>query len=204
MPETLAPAATAPAPAHSIPGMALVPTGAPLLCRNTIDGPLILSLDPKGSDFIEWQAAGDSNGGDVQIVPESFHKNVAFLRIVQRGIIIIENAEDNPSVALALGKQNAAWANRNSVQQAEAEASISRESNNDLIEMQCVGPNPRGQGACENTIPVREMQKNDKPPLCNTHEDLAPQYVPYDETVNGKIVKKWSRVQMTQRERQQS
>lgn len=174
----------------------------PVLARNTEPGPLVMSSDPKGSDFTEWAGANDPNGNDVQPVPEGLLGHVQFMRCVQRGILVIENEEDNPEVVATLAKQNAAWAARRAQAQQNAEASIDHQANNDLIAVQCVGPGARGS-QCDNTISVKEKVANDKPPLCPTHADLAPQYTPYDDVTGEKTQRKWNRLVMGERERQQ-
>lgn len=177
-----------------------VETRAPMMVRNTEKGPTILSLDPKGSSFVEWQGSGDMNGADVQIVPDEYRQNVAFLRAVQRGILVIENADDNPDVLDAIGKQNAAWEARRQRAASEAEASIDQQANNDIVTLPCVGPNARGQGICGTDVPVRDIQKDQKPPLCSNHSDLAPQFIPEESMVNGKSQRIWTRMTMGHRE----
>lgn len=180
-----------------------MPVQTPVLARNTEPGPLVMSSDPKGSDFTEWAGANDPNGNDVQPVPEGLLGHVQFMRCVQRGILVIENAEDNPEVVEAIERQNAAWKARRAQAQQQAESSIDYEANNDLIAAQCVGPGNRG-AQCDNTVSVKEKVANDKPPLCATHADLAPQYTPYDDVTGEKTVRKWSRVTVAPREKQQS
>lgn len=174
-----------------------------LMVRNTMAGPTVLSSDPKGSVFVEWAGSDDPNGADVQVVPDEFQNHPAFIRAVQRGVLVIENPEDNPEIAAAIERQNQAWRDRNAQQAAKAVEALDPERNEDYITQQCVGPNPRGAGQCESTISVKDLKKNDKPPLCPTHEDLAPQYVPEDTTEGNRPVRKWTRVTVGRRERQE-
>lgn len=179
-----------------------MPVGTTLYVRNKQAGPTILSLDPKGSEFVEWQGAGDANGGDIQIVPESFHNHPNFLRAVQRGILVIEN--DEAAAQELVDKQNAAWHAQQAANTTDALASIDPQANNDLVSLRCVGPDQRGNGQCETEVPVRDLQKDEKPPLCATHRDLEPQYVPDDVMEGGKSVRKWRRATMGPRETQQA
>lgn len=177
-----------------------MPVTAPVMVRNTMDGPTVLSSDPKGSEFVEWQGAGDANGGDIQIVPETITNSVAFHRAVQRGILVIENPEDNPELGEAIEKQNKAWHDRQRMQQQRAEASIEHTRNLDSIVLPCVGPGTRG-GRCGVDVPVKEQTKNDRPPLCSQHIGLAHEYVPQQgEIVDGKATMAWLRTTMGRRE----
>jgi len=174
-----------------------------MMVRNTLDGPLVLSSDPKGTHFVEWAGAGDELGGDVQPVPEEFTQIPAFHKQILRGILVIENPEDNPELTAIIDKQNKAWHSRQENAAAKAVESIDPEKNNDIVTLQCVGPNTRGAGQCENHVPVKDKTKHDKPPLCSIHEDLASQFVP-DEKVEGqKTIKTWTRVTLGRRETQE-
>lgn len=176
-----------------------MPVNAPVMVRNTEGGPTVLS-DLRTKEYVEWQGAGDPGGADVQAVPEEFLQNVNFLRCVQRGILVIENAEDNPEIVAAIEKQNSAWAARRREAQKSAEDSIDQQANNDIVTTECV------LGTCTNVVTLKEKQKNDKPPLCSTHENLAPQFVPVDD-VSGDTegaIRKWNRVTVTAREKAQS
>jgi hypothetical protein len=178
-----------------------MPLNAPVLVRNTEGGPTVLS-DLQTKEFVEWAGANDDMGNDVQAVPESFLQNVNFLRCVQRGILVIENADDNPEIAVAIEKQNAAWVARREQAKKKAAESIDQQANNDLVSVRCVGPGGRG-GQCDNTVPVKDKQRADKPPLCSTHEGLAPQYVRNDNVEGDSTVHEWKRVTMAPREREQ-
>jgi hypothetical protein len=178
-----------------------MPVNAPVMVRNTEGGPTVLS-DLRTKEYVEWQGANDPNGGDVQAVPEEFLNNVNFMRAVQRGILVIENPEDNPEIAEAIAKQNAAWSARRERAQQTAQESIVEEANNDIVTTQCVGPGSRPDGKCPNTVSVKEKVKADKPPLCAQHESLAPQYVRSDNVSGDTTSHVWTRVTMTEREKQ--
>lgn len=176
-----------------------MPVSSPVMVRNTEGGPTVLS-DLRSKEYVEWQGAGDPGGADVQAVPEEFLQNVNFLRAVQRGILVIENPEDNPEITQAIERQNAAWAARRKQAQKSAEDSIDQTRNNDIVTTKCV------LDVCTNVVTVRESEKNSKPALCSTHENLAPQFVPVDD-VNGDTegaVRKWQRVTVTAREKAQT
>lgn len=178
-----------------------MPLAAPVMVRNTEGGPTVLS-DLRTKEYVEWQGAGDPSGADVQAVPEEFLQNVNFIRAVQRGILVIENAEDNPEVTEAIERQNKAWAYRREQAQKSAEDSIDQQANNDIVTTDCIAP------ACSNVVTLKEKQKNERPPLCSTHESMAPQYVPIDDVSGGNAEdsapRKWNRVTVTARERAQS
>lgn len=92
----------------------------PVLVRNSEKGPSVFS-DPSANIAIEWQGAGDPNGEDVQHVPDSLIDNVNFLKALQRGIFVVEEA--SPEMQERLDKQVRAYQQRrNSTEQAGAEA----------------------------------------------------------------------------------
>lgn len=179
-----------------------MPLMTQVVSRNTANKVVVLSSDPKGSEYVEWQAADDPSGGDVQIVPESIANSVPFAKLVQRGIVVVENMEDNPGLQEAIERQNAAFQRRTTGAAQDAKAAIDQEANNDLIQVPCVGPDSRG-GLCGDGVPVREITKDEKPPLCPKHANLAPQYVPSEEQEGTKTVKKWFRATVGARETQQ-
>lgn len=181
-----------------------MPLAQPLLVRNHEDGVTVLSSDPKGSEFVEWQGSGDPLGGDIQPVPEVIAASVAFSRAVQRGILSIENPEDNPEIAETLEKQNAAWRKRRETAASSASASIEHARNADVISLPCIGPSPRGgDSKCGVEVPVREIHKNDRPPLCDQHKTLEPEFVPTQVQEGGTTTTKWLRASLGARERQQ-
>lgn len=170
------------------------------MVRNTLPGPTVISSDPKGTHQVEWAGKGDPMGGDVQPVPAEIVDTVPFSRAIQRGILILENPEDNPELQASLDRQNAAWKAKSESAAAQATAAIDHEANNDMISVSCIGPDGKG-GKCGNDVTVRDNKKDEKPPLCNTHEALAGEYVAEElGVVDGKTQKGWARVTMGARE----
>jgi hypothetical protein len=182
---------------------ALMQLTTQVVARNTDPRVVVLSLDPKSSDYVEWQAADDMSGGDVQIVSEAISQSVPFIRLCQRGIIVVENMDENPGIAEAIERQNAAWRARSSNSSNQARTAIEQPQQNDMIVQPCIGPNGRGSGTCDVDVMVREKTKNEKPPLCPQHASLAPQYVPSEEQDGTTRVRKWYRATMGTPERQQ-
>lgn len=164
----------------------------PVLVRNTEAGPTVFT-DANTNTQVEWQGAGDPSGEDVQQVPDKLVENVSFLRAVNRGILVVEEATDE--VMAALARQTTSWKERRAKAEAASADAIDEQANNDLISVPCIGPSTRGQGECGEAVPVRENRMYDKPTLCPRHAALAPQYVftETDKLVDGRSVKKWSR-----------
>lgn len=81
----------------------------PVLVRNTEKGPTVFS-DISKNIAIEWQGAGDPNGEDVQHVPDEVTDNVNFLKSLQRGIFVIEEA--SPEMKARLDAQVSAYQQR--------------------------------------------------------------------------------------------
>jgi hypothetical protein len=175
-----------------------------IMVRNNQPGPTVLSSDPKGSEFVEWGGLNDPSGGDIQPVPEVIQQSVAFQRSVRRGILTPLSDEDQSVIDAAMINQQAAWDKRQSFAADTAAQVIDQQANNDIITLGCVGPSTRqGTARCGEQVTVRDVAKNEKPPLCSMHENLAPQYVPSEEMVSGKSVTVWTRLTMGARERQQ-
>lgn len=173
-----------------------------VVARNTEPRVVVLSSDPKGSEYVEWAGANDPTGNDIQIVPESVAQSVAFIKLINRGVIIIENPDDNPDLNAAIERQNAAFRARVNNESQAIAATIETPQNNDMVVLPCIGPDSRGQGQCGADVMTREKTKNDKPPLCPVHAPLAPQYIPSEEQQGTVNVKKWTRVTMGSPERQ--
>jgi hypothetical protein len=171
------------------------------MVRNTLKGPTVIASDIKGTVTVEWSGAGDPMGGDIQPVPAEIVDTVPFHRALQRGILVLENPEDNPELDAAIARQNASWkAQAAAVAEAGTEA-LDPEANNDLVVVSCIGPDTKGTGKCGADVPVRDQQRDDKPPLCNVHAELASQYVAEElGVVDGKTQKGWARVTMGARE----
>lgn len=172
-----------------------------IIARNTKANVVVLSSDAKGTEFVEWQPAGDPNGGDIQVVPDAVAHSPAFTKLISRGIIEIEEADEEFKAAVE--RQNAAFERRLSGASAKAAEVMDPEAKNDMLSVPCVGPDGRGQGKCGAKVPVREKTMNDHAPLCSTHAHLAPQYVS-EEVQEGTEKKiKWVRVTLGSPERQQ-
>lgn len=168
----------------------------PVLVRNTASGPTVFT-DAATNTQVEWQGAGDPAGEDLQQVPDALAENVYFLRAVNRGILVVEEASDATRELLA--RQTASWQTRTAAAKAASLGTIDEQANNDLISVPCVGPSQRGTGECGDSVPVREKTKNDKPPLCSRHAALAPQYVMSEGEVgpDGVAPKRWTRSVVT-------
>lgn len=164
----------------------------PVPVRNMEAGPSVFS-DTTKNIAIEWERAGDPNGGDVQIVSDDILQMPSFQRALQKGIF---KQEDDKSLAqLAIDQQTASFRKREEDARQAANMSIDQASNNDLIQTECIGPNNRGTGLCGNPVPIRESKRNEAPPLCSQHTNLASEFVPTEseELRDGKPVVTWSR-----------
>ena len=173
-----------------------------IMARNNQAGPTVLSSDPKGTYFVEWQGLGDPAGGDVQPVPEEVQNVVAFQRCVRRGIFTLLTDEDE-AIGEAMVKQQTAWDKRQAFSQETATEVIDQEANNDIVSMPCVGPSTRAGTRCGVDVPVKDTTKNDHPPLCSQHQNLAAQYLPSEEMLDGHNVTVWTKLTIGARERQQ-
>lgn len=173
-----------------------------VVARNTGARHVVLSSDAKGSDFVEWAGKDDPNGNDVQMVPESIANSVPFIKACQRGLLVVDNLDENEALQQAIQRQNQAFTERTQKNAEAALNHIDEQANNDLISLPCVGPGERS-GQCGQDVPVRDRQKDEKPPLCSRHEGLKDQFVPSEDFVDQKRVVKWVRTSMGPRQTQQ-
>lgn len=180
-----------------------MPVLDPVYVQNNQAGPTVLASDPKGTMVVEWAGKGDPTGNDIQPIPEEMLNLPAFTRARARGILTIVEDMSDPIAVEALEKQTASWQARMSNAQAQAAASLDQVANNDLLQMECVGPNARGGGLCGNPVAVRERDQYAKPILCDLHKDLAPEFVPEQVQEGDHTVTKWVRFAMNPLERQQ-
>jgi hypothetical protein len=174
----------------------------PFAVRNLEAGPAVFS-DPTRNIALEWAGADDEDGNDIQQVPDELAQNVNFLRALQKGIFVVEEADE--ALREALDKQTASWKRRTDEAKAATAATIDPEARNDLISMECIGPSQRAGVNCGTAVLVREKMIGEKPPLCERHKKLAGEYVmtQTDKIVDGKAETKWSRAGMGAREVQQ-
>lgn len=161
--------------------------------RNLRNQVVCLSSDPKGTEYVEWKAAGDPAGDDVQIVPDAVRATAAYMRLLQKRIVVEISAEEAMDAVL---RQNENFTERTTSVSDQITATIEHTENKDILSLSCVGPDARNEGQCGIQIPVTQATKDDAPPLCNQHIGLIGQYVPSDEE-NGRV---WKRVVMTRRE----
>lgn len=176
--------------------------------RNTMNGVTVMSSDPRSTQFVQWEAAGDPAGGDIQPIPTELTRTPAFTAAVRKGILAVVDPDasvslDDPEASLdeILGKQRDAWTARQDAANQDIRATIETTVNNDLITMPCIGPDARGLQNCGENVTVRELSKYDKPPLCNRHSGLASEFVPTvtDVDAKGNEIVEWTRSTMDAR-----
>lgn len=180
-----------------------MPVLTPVYVQNNMAGPTVLASDPKGTTVVEWAGKGDPTGNDIQPIPEEMLALPAFTRALSRKVLtLLEDASDPEAVA-ALKKQTESWQARTQQAAAAAISSIDQASNNDIIQVSCIGPNSRGQGLCGEPVAVREKEQYAKPILCEMHKDLAPEFVPESVQDGDTAHTRWIRTVMNPRETQQ-
>jgi hypothetical protein len=165
------------------------------MVQNNQPGPTVLSIDPKGTESVEWQGKGDLNGEDVQPVSEAMQECVAYRKAVRRGVLLELDDDALDFVNDAEERQQRAWEARQNISQTVADQAIEQTTKNDYVAFDCLG-----SPSCENKVSVREVEKDNKPPLCKQHEPLASQFVPQQDIVGGRPAVRWTRVTMGARE----
>lgn len=180
----------------------------PVPVQNLVDGPTTFS-DPTKNVAIEWQARDHINGEDVQIVPDEIVATAPFQKALRNGVFArldgVEEDTESEQANLAFARQTAANAKREADYSAANSAVIDQAPQNDILTVACIGPNNRGNGTCGNPAPFKESARNETPPLCSTHKNLASEFIPTesDTLVDGKPTVTWQRMGLAPRERQQ-
>lgn len=167
----------------------------PVLARNKKPG--VTVLDPKRDNTgIEWQGYGDSSGGDIQSVPPTVANTPSFARALSRGIFEIVTEEEYQRAALA---QDEEYQRVQEAKVAKQNELIDSESNREILEHKCVGPQDRGTEQCGISVIVEDIEET--PPLCTKHSGLKKQYVKSEGwSSSGKKVVHWNRVVLGERE----
>lgn len=97
----------------------------PVLVRNNKPGCTVFT-DKTKDLVVEWQGRGDSDGEDVQQVPDDMLKNMAFLRAVRSNILSV--IDDSPETQELLARQGIAYQQRQADSIASTEALMDRNS----------------------------------------------------------------------------
>lgn len=174
---------------------------APMMVRNNESGPTVFALDK--DNHVEWAGKDDPLGNDVQPVPPEYMNNVQFRRAVTRGILVVEEADEE--VERVLAAHRADWENRQARAKSASAASIDEAPQNDMLMLPCVGPSGKGSGQdCGVDVPVKARAKSEAPPLCPLHKSLAGQYLAQetDKIVDGKPEVRWVKAQLGNRTKQ--
>lgn len=179
----------------------------PLTVQNNAASTTLFAIP--GKQPIIWSANGDPMGEDTQRVPDDLAKDIDFLRSLDQGLLTVVDGDD-PDVLASLQRSSTAFAARQAANAAKQESMMDRKQDRDMIGVTCLGPDARGNDAgCGATVLQRASDINGadpKPPLCDKHKPLAPQfYLTQDgskgegatEARAGQITRTWRRVQMT-------
>lgn len=179
----------------------------PLTVQNNAESTTLFAIP--GKQPIIWNASGDPMGEDIQRVPDDLAKDIDFLRSLDQGLLSVVDGDD-PEVLASLQRSTTAYAERQATNAAKAEAMMDRKQDRDLIGTPCIGPDARGnRGGCGATVLQRASEINGsdpKPPLCDRHRSLAPQFYLTQEGSKGEgatesragqITRIWKQVEMT-------
>jgi hypothetical protein len=177
--------------------------------RNKKNGVTVLTPyfnDPK--TYLEFQAAGDPGGGDVQYISEELAASPAIVKAIQHGILELEEDTMSPEVAQAFAQQMRVAQQQRERADAKIAETIDRPENRDLVGESCVGPGERQGARCSASVPMREKAMSDVAPLCSKHAHLAMEYTrvednSYNEDGTSKKGYKWFRTTIEERQREQ-
>lgn len=179
-----------------------MPVGQLVALRNKKNGVTVLTPDRSDPrNYLEFQAAGDPSGGDVQYVSEELAASSAAVKAILHGVLELEEDTMSPAVAQAFQQQMQVAKRQREQAEAQIAATIERTENTDIVGESCVGPGERADKPCGASVPMREKALRDTPPLCVRHQPLAGEYVPTVDWDGDKQVTKWFRSGMAERER---
>lgn len=174
----------------------------PIMLLNTYAGPVVFE-DEASHTSITWEPAGSNTGGDVQVVPASSLNNIQLLNVLNKGILeVLEAPQEIKEMieeqlkSAQLVRQRQAYRAQTAESAQTVTDSVERTANRDFVVVTCIGPGVRPGTKCGAELSVRDLNKEDKPPLCNAHKDLANQFVPeIGDNVDGRQVTEWALVQ---------
>lgn len=187
-----------------------MPVSQPLALRNLKD--TVTVLTPNFSDskvYLEFQAAGDPSGGDVQYISEELAASPACVKAIMHGILALEDDAMSPDVAQAFQAQMRVAKQQRERAEAQVAQTIDRPENRDIVGETCVGPGDREGALCGASVPRQEKAMADLAPLCARHGHLAAQYTRVEDnsySPDGEKRKtgyKWFRTRIEAREREQ-
>jgi hypothetical protein len=162
--------------------------------RNPSSG-LVIFEDPKNSISIEWAAAGDPDGGDIQQVDISLLKHAQFRKIIAQGVLVVES--DDEALNEAMQAAATAWTDAQRRRGDSVNDLINRNRDTVGKTTGCIAPKRDTEsGLCGTPCLV----STDKPPLCAEHANQAVHYSPYEtgefDRVTLKNTVAWRRVEL--------
>lgn len=185
-----------------------MPVSQLVALRNKKDGVTVLTPvfnDPK--TYLEFQAAGDFGGNDVQYISEELAASPACVKAIMHGVLELEDDIMNPDVAQSFQQQMQVATKQREQAAAQVAQSIDRPENRDLVGENCVGPGDRPGAPCGAPVAMRDRANQDTAPLCDRHRDLTMQYVRVEDnsySPDGEDKKgyRWLRTHIEKRERE--
>jgi hypothetical protein len=170
-----------------------------LIVRNMHGGPTTFLHEHDGMKTpYEWFGAGDVDERDILEVPEAMALNPHFRKAVARGILKVEEGDED--VIASVNRAGQRWQERQLERRTEIEQQMDRQEDKSMVVIPCQAPGPRGS-VCGASVFEREATKGTKPPLCPAHQHLSTNYVQVetDEIRNGKAVMIWVEASKTAR-----
>lgn len=154
-----------------------MPVGQLIALRNLKNGVTVLTPDFSDSrNYLEFQAAGDPSGGDLQYVSEKLTTTPAVVKALQHGVLALETDTMSPDVKAAFDQQMMVARQQRERAEAAVAASIDRPENRDIVGETCIGPGERDGSPCGASIAMRDRAQMDTAPLCARHSHLAMEY----------------------------
>ncbi len=151
-----------------------IQTDGLMTVRNCKPGPTLFS-DQNSNMMIEWQGAGDPQGGDIQQVPRALINNMAFAKSLRKGVLEVIEADDE--IANLLSTQAAQQRALDAKREQETLSRMDEGMGTDMVGYPCLGPGERAGVLCGVMVPMSRDQLEQRPPLCAKHAHLASNFV---------------------------
>jgi hypothetical protein len=144
-----------------------------VMCQNQMPGPTVIAADAKRNYETIFAGKDDPDGNDVQPIPESLLRTIAFQRALRQGVLLVIEGDDHPVVVQAMSRQTTSFRDRMTSQETAAREVIDKPSEDDILVVVCIGPGTRDGSACGEQVPVKSRDFAARPPLCGRHTQLS-------------------------------
>lgn len=145
----------------------------PLRVRNNEPNMTVFTKTVAG-DALRLSLAPSGQPGDTVRFPLALAEDIDFLNALDQGVISVVDGPPEVVAALQTNTEEIR-AERQEDERRRIGLTMDRSQDNDMIGMSCIGPaGGNRQGKCGRPLIQKAAQTGKVPPLCTTHEHMAP------------------------------